>query len=489
MISGARLLAIWLTPVVWLEMPALVVARGAEGLWVAMLLGLAPLVTLGAASRDPAAREPDAVFPVIVLLLTVGVVLWANLILAGDVAVWLGRPRWHGIALAAAGGWLLIAWRGGWRLVPVLLLVAVLAVTAPVVELARAAGVGPLAAWTRVATQTGFRFPSTSPWVTGVQDLRLVHGREAILFEEEHRLTAPAGGRLLARTLDGGRANDVEWTLAAGQSITLRPGDVLLRDSVTRFRFEAAKRVPGSPPSGIAWAAGRPPDWPQRAGLLVTVLFGALALCRAGAPAPSSRSAVAWVAGGGLVALLWAQGWAIYSLLASPDIFLAGITPGRLLVLPAAGNANPAWPALQASLVAGGVAGFLASSIALRERLGALDRTGGGEIGHDLGLWSGVFAIAALASLWPIDSWSLTLTALGAAASSLGPAALLSGAGRVAATLAGLFGLAGFVALTVTAQLRGGAEGLLGAILAYPALAAVPAAILVLCLCRIVVSR
>ncbi len=484
MTSAARLLAVWLTPVVWLEMPALILARGPSGLWIGLALVLAPLIALGAGPPEPAEREP--VFPVVILFVAVGVLLWANLILAGDVMVWLGAPRWHGIGVAAALGCLVAAWRGGGRLVPVLLLAAALALGAPLAELARATGVGPVGAWARVASETAFRFPPTSEWVTDGRDLKLIHGRGPITFDEEHRLTAPAGGRLLAHTLDGGRASDLEWNLAPGQSVTLRPGDQLDRDSAPRLQFEPDKRVPGSPPSGITWASGRPLDWPRVAGLTMTLLFGALALCRAGDPTKASRFTVALAAGGGLVAFLWAEGWAVYSVLVSPDLFLGGVTAERLLALPAPGDGHAARPALQALLLAAGLAGFLASSIALRERLAALDRTGGGEIGRDLGLWACVFAIAGLASLWHLDCWSLTLLALGMAASSVGPAAL--GSGRAApsgvVTLAGLTGLVVFVALAAAGQLHGGAGGMLGAAEAYPALVAAPAGVLVLWVCR-----
>ena len=46
-------------------------------------------------------------------------------------------------------------------------------------------------------------------------------------------------------------------------------------------------------------------------------------------------------------------------------------------------------------------------------RIGALDVTGDGEIGHDLGLWSAILGGAALASLWPIEPWGLVLVACG----------------------------------------------------------------------------
>ncbi len=479
MSNAALLLAGWFTPAVWLSIPAMIVERGPEGLWVGLALFVLPLVALGIGPSRSDASAPDAVFPVAVLLFSVGMLFWANMSLAGDVTAWLGWPRWYGIVGAAVGGWLL-TWPGAKRLAPALLLVAALAVSLPLVELARASGMGPIRAWTRVASQTAFRFPSTSPWVTDGRDLGTTYGRAPIRFDEEHRVTAAGGGRLYVRAADGTRVDDLEWTLAPGQSVTFRPGDRIQRSSTARLRFEPDKRVPGAPTSGMSWAAGRGIDWPRAVGLVVTVLFGALALCRTAAPAAASRTTVTLVTGGGLLVFLWAQGWAVYSLLASPDLFLGSVTPERLLTMPALGGDDPARRLFQPLLLAGGLAGFFASSIALRERLGALDRTGGGEIGHDLGLWAGVFAIAGLAGLWHFDSWALVLLALGVAASAVSPGSFGARASPVAATVAGVIGLAVFVALAVTEQVRGGAEGWLGAILAYPALAAVPAAALVL---------
>lgn len=489
---AALVLGVWLTPVLWLSMPTLILKQGPDGLWIGLALVVVPLVALGTAPSEPASIASESIFPVVILLFTVGILFWANMILAGDVAACLGLPRWHGIAITAAGGCLVAAWRGAGRLVPVLLLVAALAVQPPVVELVRAAGVGPLGAWTKVATQTAFRFPPSSPWVTHGLDLGSINGRKPIRFDEEHRVTVPSGGRLFGRTADGARPDVREWTLAAGQSVVFRPGDRLQDSAAPRVQFEPDKRVPGAPVSGIAWAAGRPTDWPRCAGLLVTLLFGALAVCRAGCPARTSRSTVAVVTVGGLVAFLWAQVWATYSLLVSPDVFLGTVTPDRLLALPALRDADLAGLSTpQIVLLVGGFAGFLASSIALRERLGALDPTGGGEIGRDLGLWSGIFAIAGLAAVWRLDCWSLVLLALGAAGSSLGALALAPAAAALPglATPAGSVGLGVFSALAVMGHLRTGTEGVLGAVLAYPALAAVPAAILTLRACRAAASR
>ncbi|HWN16390.1 MAG TPA: hypothetical protein VNU02_21160, partial [Candidatus Dormibacteraeota bacterium] len=187
-----------------------------------------------------------------------------------------------------------------------------------------------------------------------------------------------------------------------------------------------------------------------------------------------------------LVAFAWAQAWAVYAVLQSPDVFLGGVTLERLLELPGAALFAEPWRrTLQAFLLVAGLAAFLASSVALRERLGALDPTGGGEIGSDPGLWAGLFGGAALASLWPVDPWALTLLALGGAGCALGPATLYPPPpGRAAlATTAGVVGLLVF-ATFAAAQLRGTGGALLGTAIAYPALVGAPAGALVLWLGR-----
>jgi len=486
MTSVSRILAVWLTPAVLLALPATLATNAADGLWLGLTLALVPLITLGlsAGRREaPASDGRGALFPVAILLLTVGALLWANIALAGDVAVWLGRPRWQGIALTAALGWLLTAWRALRRTAPLLLALAVIAAAVPLLQIGWASGLGPIAAWDRVATQPSFRFPPSSPWVTTGRELALARGRAPLVFDEVHRLTAPAGGALRVRTLDGTRLADIEWTLSPGQVITLRAGDELSRSPSLRLRFEADKHVPGAPPSGVAWADDRPHRGLRRAGLLVTLLVGSAALLRAGLVVRLSRDGVGFVAGGLLVALLWAEAWAVYALLNAPDVLLGGITLERLLELPAPTLFAEPWRrTLQGFLLVAGLAAFLASSVALRERLGALDPTGG-EIGRDPGLWAGLFGVAALASLWPVDPWALTLLALGGAGSALGPATLVPPRRAVLGTTAGAVGLLVFAA-AAAGQLRGAGGGLLGAMAAYPALAGAPAGALLLWLGR-----
>ena len=488
MTSVTRILAVWLTPAVVLAVPAALAARGPDGLWLGLVVTLAPLIALGWGTGRPvpgdSSRGGESLFPVVTLLITVGVLLWANIALAGDVAAWLGARRWQGILITAAAGWLLTAWRPLRRTAPLLLGLALAAVVVVLLQLAWALALGPIAAWDRVTTQPAFRFPPSSPWVIGGRDLGVVRGGAPLVFDEVHRLTAPAGGILRARTLDGARLGTIEWTLAPGQTVTLRAGDEISRASTLRLRFEADKRVPGAPASGMLWADARPGRWLERIGLAVTLVAGAAALLRAGLTVRLSRDRVGVAAGGLLLAFVWAQAWAVYALIQAPDLFLGGITLERLLELPPhALFAEPWRRTLQMLLLAAGLAAFLASSLALRERLGALDSTGGGEIGHDPGLWAGLFGGAALASLWPVDPWALSLLALGGAGCALGPATLWPPRhGRTAAT-AGMIGLIVFVGLA-TVQLRGAAAGSLGAVIAYPALVAAPVGASVLWLGR-----
>jgi hypothetical protein len=487
--AGMEVLAVWLSPVAWLSMATLVAQRGPDGLWIGLAMMIAPLMALGLGTPRDAAVERQSVVFVAALFLAVAILFCANLTLAGDVATWLGVPRWRGIVLAAGAGFLVTAWRGAVRLVPVLLAVAVVAACLPLLELARRADAGPLNAWAKVAALPAFRFPATSPWVTRGFPLENIGARDPIRFDEEHRVTVPSGGRLAARSSDGARPDGKEWMVAAGQSVVFRPGDRLLAAPDVRVQFEPDKRVPGAPVSGVAWASGQPPDWGRSAGLLVTLLCAAGALCRPAAARPASRSAVVVVAAGGLAVFLWTQAWAIYSLLLSPDVLLGAVTPDRLLVAVTL-REDPLRDLLQSLPLIGGLASFLASSIVLRERLGDLDATGGGEIGRDLGVWAGVFAIAGLAAVWRLDAWSLALLGLGVAGSTLGAVRLGSAAtGPVAAGVAGTVGLAVFSGIAVMGHMWPGTRGVLGAVLAYPALAAVPAAVLARGLCRAVSSR
>ena len=484
--TTARVLAVWLTPVAWLAVPTLVVDGGADGLWAGLLFVVAPLFILRSEGDDravPGGR--DTLFPVVVLLLVIGLMLWANLALAADAAAWIGVPRWQGIAAAA----------GSARLLPWLLGIAFAAALLPLGVLARDAHLGPLGAWERLASQPTFRFPAASPWVTEGREVRPARGQNALLFEEEHRVTAVTPATLHVRARDGARVSDTDWELQAGQSVVVRPGDELTWPPGARLRFEAGKAVPGAPRSGIAWADGRRGDGWRRAGLLVTVVAGASALLGFGITRSLSRRQMGLCGACLVAAFVWGLGWAIYCALGAPDIFLGGVSIERLLrPPPLASSAAAGRRVLPALLPLAGLLSFLASTVALRERLGALDVTGGGEIGHDLGLWSAILGAAALASLWPADPWLLTLWALGIAGSALGPPLLWAPSERRPAVgiAAGLVGLGVFATLALIGHLAAsGAASGAGAgagtgdswpslVLAFPVVAAAPAGALVL---------
>ena len=492
MTLAARTLAVWLTPAAWLAVPALVLESGPDGLWVGLLLLVAPLLALGLAGRhSPSAQSRDSLFPVVALLLVVALLFWANLVLAGDVAAWLGAPRWQGIALAAGGAWLLIVWRWAGRMVPWLLLAAACGLIVPMIVLARGAGVGPLGAWERVASLPAFRLPASSPWVHPGRELRAGRGPGLMLFEEEHRVTAAGPTQLHVRAVDGARVNESDWDLRAGESVTLRPGDELRWPPGARLRFEAGKTVPGAPSSGIVWADGRHGDSPKRWGLLLTLSGGAVALLGFGVAGGVPRRMMA-VTGAALVAVFaWGVIWAVYCALGAPDLFLGGVAIERLAQPPSLGWAAGTWAAgvggfVLVLLPVAGLASFLASSVALRERIGALDVTGGGEIGHDFGLWSAIIGGAALASLWPVEPWLLVIVALGLATSTLAPAVLWPPPPDRAlwGTAAGLVGLVIFGTLALAGQWTRASESWARLPLAYPAVAAAPAAAIVLGLAR-----
>jgi len=484
--GASGVLAVWLTPALWLTLPALILGGGPDGLWVGLVAVVAPLLALVAGLRPPRPGEggPVPLFHVTALFLVVAALIWANLLVLGDLAGRLGLPRWHGIAIAAAGGLVLTAWRGAERATVALLLVALVGAAVPLLVVALASGIGPVGAWDAVAGRAGFHFPRLSHWVTDGRELRLAHGQMGIVFDEEHRITVSGEGMVRLYSQDGGRGAEREWKLSPGQSVIARPGDRLESMAGMRVRFEADKRVPGAPRSGIAWAAGRRPEAREGLGLVVTLVGGALALLPSATPSRPSRLGLGLVGGGLVLALLWAQAWAVYSALRAPDLFLGGVTAEALLDVPGLVLGESAGALrLQGLLLAGALAGFLGSSIALRGRVARVDATGDGEIGRDLGLWAMAFGGAGVASLWPVDPWALVVLVLGAAASTLAPPVLLPrhAARPGAATLAGCVGLLLFAGLAAAGSVWGRPSGVLLAVGAgYPAVAALPAALVVL---------
>ena len=453
MTAAAPLLALWLTPALWLALPDFILEDGPTGLWITLAVSLIPLIAVGVGRTATAEREAQwaAPFAASALVLVTGLLAWANLALAGDLAAGLGAPRWQGIAVAAGAAWLFTTWRGAGRIIPALLLAGALLLAVPSADLVREAGVDPLRAWDRVAAEAAFRFPARSAWVTSGQDMGRARGRTDLVFDEEHRVTAPSGGVLRSRSSDGGGVSEREWSLAPGQSVTFRAGDRLLEPLALPLRFEAGKRVPGAPPSGAAWAAGGPIDWGRAADLHVTLVMGGVALLCTGATRSFPRRAVLMLGAALLAVSLWAQGWAIYGALGAPDVFLGGVTVGRLAEMRAA---PPARQALGGLVLASAIMSFAASMIALRDRVTALDARASGHVTRRPLAWVALFGAAALAGLYGADPWSILMLAFGTAAASLGPATLWPPERSGAATAAGAVGLALFVVLAALGALQ-----------------------------------
>src|SRR5262249_38764650 len=151
--------------------------------------------------------------------LVVALILWANLVLAGDVAAWLGWPRWRGIAVAGGAARLLLAWRGAGGPVPPPLFVPGLGPPAP--------PAGPWCPAGHRPPPPGFRPAASSPWVDPGHELRAGRGPTSLLFEEEHRVTAAGHAQLHIRAIDGARVTENDWDLRPGETVTLRSGDEL----------------------------------------------------------------------------------------------------------------------------------------------------------------------------------------------------------------------------------------------------------------------
>ena len=473
LLPSARRFSAWVTPVLLFSVAEELFARGTEGLWIALLMVVAPLLGLLPASRrDPLPAHPvltAALLPLAVLL------LWANLLLAGGVAARMGLSQGSGVLVASAAMLIVGADERAWRCAPALGLVALVLLFTPLAMIVGAAGKWPLATWNQVASLPAFRFSSDSPWVTEGRPLVPHRGADTLLFEEQHRITAVADGPVRVLGGDSGRARAQEWTLTANQSLTLRPGDRLVVEPGRVLRFEAAKRIPGAPASGVSWAElPRDPLLPRLLsvlGLGLTLVGGASALLLYERGRSISPVGAVMTGAGYLLALAWAQGWAVYAAALTPELFLGGVTPEKLFELPAQGlRAGPGRPLAVWLLLLGGFTALLATGASLR---GLLAR---GVEGRRLWVWGGMLAGAALlATFWPLDPWRVLLVAFGLGASTLGPLLWIGIPKRpVALGLAVGGGLLSFAALAVLAPLLSDSGGWARTVLSYPALAAGP---------------
>jgi hypothetical protein len=322
-------IALWLHPVLLAALALRIAAGEADALWLVLGALIAPLVALLAPSRRAPERGGPAGIATGVVLT---VLLAANLLVAGDAAALFGGAPWQGIVFAAVVALLVVAWPDTARAGAPALALGMVALLLPLGAVAVGAGSAPSSAWTRAASRPALTFSERGPWSRGGERFAL---GARLSFGDGQRVTAVAHGTFRVIEHDTPKPTVREWRLAAGETLTLRPGDELVVPSGARLGFEAGRRIPGAPASGADWADAptRGPEMlPAALGALVTFLGAALALVP-----PAPRGACAAVAGplALLVALTGAVGWGVYTAAIAPELALGGSPLAPLLRLPA----------------------------------------------------------------------------------------------------------------------------------------------------------
>ena len=454
--SALAAIAAWLQPALVVALAFRVTAGEADAPWLALAALVAPLVALLAPGR-PSASGPvaGAVVAVVVTLL-----LAADFLVAAEAATLLGAPRWQGVALAALPAVVIVAWPPVRRVWPAALAAAVVALLLVPAAVALAAGGAPWAAWHRSGQRPALTFSEQSPWVrSGERFAR----SSTLRFTEGQRVVALTPGLYRVVEHDGVTPTVREWKLHANGALTLRPGDDLTVEAGARVRFEAGRRVPGAPASGVEWAyapARGPRLLPAALGALVTLLGGALALVPAARPGRTAAFGPLLL----LASVSAALAWGIYAA-AAPDLALAGALPGPLLRLPAQALGAPAGVPLALLTVLALLLLLATAAVALRERLA-------GVASSALELWIAVVVVATALAVWPFDPWRMLTLALGLAAAAWAPARLATSSGGA---LAGpIVGGVVFAALAALPALAPGTPGWLDALAGYPALVALP---------------
>lgn len=455
---GAAHAAAWTTPALLALLASRVASGHAEAPLLVLLAVAAPLVAL---LRPPVTAVLNPVTRLVVLIV-VGLVVWANVIVFADVASLLGGARWQGAVLAAALTLLVTVWPAADRGRAAVLTAGVACVLAVVAAAAVATGRTPWGAWNDVASRPALVFSERGAGARFTRDTTLE-------FAEVHHVVALGAGAFRVAEQEGARTVVREWLVRDNDVLTLRPGDRLSLPAGARVRFEVGKRVPGAPASGAQWANAPARDaaraLPAGLGLAITLLGGAAALVPP------------WTRGGAAAVVPLVCGWAavccgIYAVAIAPELVLADASAAALIgvarALPRAGAA--------AGLTVVGCAGLLALLIAsaqsLRPRVVEAARASAPAT------WTAVFALAAVGSVWPIDAWLVLSTALGLAACAWAAPLLAAGdqeeeGGWSPAALGSITGALAFGALAALAARLPDWAGGIGD---YPALLAAPVA-------------
>src|SRR5688572_12553432 len=249
-------IALWLQPALLAALALRIAAGEADAPWLVLGALVAPLVALLAPTRAAAAANPVAAVAAggaVVMLLA------ANLLLAADATTLLGGAAWQGVVAAAALALLVPLVPSARRLAAPALVLGAVALVLPLVAVTVATATPPWTVWSRGGWRPALTFSEASAWV---QDGERFARPARLSFLEGQRVTALTAGVYRVVERDATPPTVREWHLVSGETLTLRPGDELTVAAGARLRFEAGRRVPGAPASGVAWA-GAPARGPR----------------------------------------------------------------------------------------------------------------------------------------------------------------------------------------------------------------------------------
>ncbi|HEU4367911.1 MAG TPA: hypothetical protein VFV05_06760 [Methylomirabilota bacterium] len=452
--------AIWLQPALLATLALRVAAGEADAPWLVLGALIAPLVALLAPARRPPAPGPvtaTAAAAAVVALLAV------NFLLAADTATLLGGAPWQGVILAAALA-VLAPLSPARRLGASALVLGLVALVLPLGAVALVTATAPWTAWSRGGLRPALTFAPGSAWV---HDGERFPRPARLTFAEGQRVTALTAGVYRVVERDAAPPTVRDWRLASGETLTLRPGDELSVGAGARLRFEAGRRVPGAPASGVAWAdapARGPGMLPAALGGLITLGGGALALvpgvARRGSPAVPAPVLL-------LAGIIAAAGWGVYAAAAASDMTLSGSLPVPWLRLPPLALGPRTGAPLATVAVAGMGLLLVSATVALRWRLAAAARP-------EPTLWVTAVVVAAALTAWPVDPWRLLTLGLGLAAALWMPSLLATS--RAGGATGSIVGGAVFVALAAVPALAPipSSPTWLEVLTRYPALVALP---------------
>ncbi|PYN98817.1 MAG: hypothetical protein DMD91_14280 [Candidatus Rokuibacteriota bacterium] len=452
--------------------PALVVPLATQ---VFTAAPAAPLVAMAAVIAPRFAslvRRPDVPAlprPLTAGLLTAAVVLmvWANFAIVGDVARGVGGERWHALALTAPVA-VALAWLPDVRWRPRMFIASVALLAIVLVAVAVATSVTPWRAWSRLASRPLVAFTERSPWV---EPGRTLVAPTSVMLPEAQRITATTAAIVRVVADDGGGPAAHERLLAPGDSLALQSGDQVLLPAGAGVRFESGRRVPGAPPSGVAWADATAHG--AFGGLLVatgaalTLVGGGAVLLAPSTATTAASSRVAWPALA-LGIVLVAVCWGVYGADVGPDLALGAPASAAFVRLPSVA-ASGVWGSTLGVLTVVAIVGLLATAAtALADRAAVAWYPDRRATRNARALRVGVVLAAAALALVPATPWNVLMLGFGLAAAGLGPTLVdVPAHARLVASVTGTS------AIAVTAI----AGSWLAPVLAeYPALVAAPLA-------------